>query len=283
MLFFREIAHNKNLYPVIFIIGICSNSGQATEIYRTENASGQVIYSDTATQASETVVIATETYQYKHKVASVIDGDTIILENGEHIRLLGINTPEIESYHRQAEAGGQEAKKWLAERLQDKQIYLEYDVEKRDKYNRSLAHIFLVDGEHLNTSLLETGLASLSLIPPNLRYAQQMTAAQQYAEAEGLGIWSMKEYQRQSITAISKKTKGWQRFQGEPKSVKRSRKYARLIFSDKVDVRIPLTNLYLFPELESYVGKRLEVRGWASRKKAHYSILIRHPTALLVQ
>ena len=151
------------------------------------------------------------------------------------------------------------------------------------RYKRQLAHIFLADGEHLNISLLETGLATLSLIPPNLRYAQKMINAQQYAETNGLGIWGMSAYQPLSITHISKKTKGWQRYQGKPKSIKKSQKYVRLIFSDKVDVRIPVNNLYLFPELESYLGKQVEVRGWASRQKGHYSILIRHPSVLLVQ
>ena len=65
------------------------------------------------------------------------------------------------------------------------------------------------------------------------------------------------------------------------KAVKKTKKYNRLIVSDKVDIRIPKANVGLFPKLDSYLGHALEVRGWASRKKGHYSILIRHPSAII--
>jgi len=263
-------------------IGYFWHASNATEIYRTEDSQGQILYSDVATSESDTIIVPTETYRYQYKVVSVIDGDTIILENDERVRLLGINTPEIENRYHQGEPGGEKAKKWLVTQIQGKQAYLEYDIEQRDKYKRLLAHVFLEDGEHLNIALLEAGLATLSLIPPNLRYAQQMINAQQQAESDDIGIWSMSEYQPRPITRMSKKSRGWNRYQGEPKSIKRSRKYVRLIFNDKVDVRIPIKNLYLFPKMESYLGKQIEVRGWASRQKAHYSILIRHPSVLIV-
>ncbi|RLA19423.1 MAG: nuclease, partial [Gammaproteobacteria bacterium] len=76
---------------------------------------------------------------------------------------------------------------------------------------------------------------------------------------------------------------GWGRFTGIARSLKKGRKFDRLIFSDSVDLRIPTKNLSLFPALKEYIGKQLEVRGWPSRQKDHYSILVRHPAALIVQ
>ncbi len=103
--------------------------------------------------------------------------------------MIGINTPEVESRYTRAEAGGDAAREWLRQKLHSAQVWLEYDVEQRDKYDRQLAHVFLEDGEHLNVSLLEQGLAMLTLIPPNLRYSQQLIAAQKRAERAERGIW----------------------------------------------------------------------------------------------
>jgi hypothetical protein len=56
----------------------------------------------------------------------------------------------------------------------------------------------------------------------------------------------------------------------------------RLSLAKNIDIRIPKANLDLFPELETYLGKPLEIRGWASRSKQHFSILIQHPSAIIV-
>lgn len=269
-----------------FVIGtiICGLMPQIAftrDIYRNEDSQGRITYSDIATTESKQIKLSPQTYRYLHKVTKVYDGDTIALENGQRVRLLGINTPEIESRHRRSEPGGIAAKKWLQRQLRNKKVYLEFDQEKYDRYKRLLAHVYLPNGQHLNTALVENGLAVLNLIPPNLRHAEIMLKAQQQAEQLGLGIWSISEYKPRPLTQISEKTNGWQRYTGIVKSIKRSRKYSRLIFNHKMDIRIANDSLTLFPELTTYLGKSLEIRGWISRKKDHYSIRIHHPSAIL--
>lgn len=254
------------------------------DIYRSQDENGNISFSDKASDNATIIAPEVRTYRYKHHVAKVYDGDTIVLKNGEKVRLLGINTPEIESRHRKNEAGGQEAKKWLQVKLAQGEVFLEYDQKKRDKYKRLLAHLFLPDGEHLNKSLLEQGLAVLSIIPPNLRNIDDLITAEKSANLMGLGIWSMAEYTPLLVSALSKdNSSGWHRFVGVPTKIKKSRKYTRLIFNNSVDIRIKNDNLALFPELDSYLGKQLEIRGWASRSKEHYSILIRHPSSIIKQ
>lgn len=93
----------------------------------------------------------------------------------------------------------------------------------------------------------------------------------------------MPEYQSRPITEIANHTKGWQRFTGTPVAIKKSRKFTRLLFNDKVDIRVANSNLKLFPELANYVGKPLEIRGWVARNKDNYTMLIQHPSALIVR
>ncbi len=275
------MSFSKQLYLTYLLILIFSTPVlSANEIFRSVDKQGRITYSDTPSSGAEPVKIISRPSRQLHQVTRVYDGDTIILEGKKHVRLLGINTPEIESRQRAEEPGGVTAKKWLQTQLQENKVYLEYDQVKQDKYKRLLAHVFLPDGKHLNLALLENGLAVISIIPPNGRYTDKLIQAQQHAEKLKLGIWSMPEYQPRPITQITNHTKGWQRFTGTPVSIKKSKKYTRLLFSDKVDIRVANTNLDLFPVLNTYVGKPLEIRGWVSRSKDHYTMLINHPSSL---
>lgn len=86
-------------------------------------------------------------------VSRVIDGDTLKLESGETIRLLGINTPEKgERYYA-------EAKTFLQSKVEGKEVRLERVSEDKDKYGRLLRHVFLGE-EHINKELVEEGFAN---------------------------------------------------------------------------------------------------------------------------
>lgn len=275
----------KKIFLIVLSVGcLLSPITLATQIYRVEDAQGRVTYSDQATVGAEPVDISVHSPNRQlHEVANVYDGDTVALKNGDRVRLLGINTPEIEGRFRQNEPGGVAAKEWLQKQLKNGKVYLEYDKEKYDHYQRLLAHLYLPDGKHLNIALVENGLAAISIIPPNLRHADALIHAQQQAEKQQLGIWSMPQYQPLPLNQIDKNNKGWQRFIGTPKSIKRNRTYTHLIFSDQASARIANNNLALFPALETYLGKSLEIRGWVSRTKQKYSMHIQHPSALIVQ
>jgi len=93
------------------------------------------------------------------------NGDTVVLEDGRKIRLLGINTPEVQHKDKMADAGGEDAKTWLINKLQHARIRLEFDLEKTDKYGRTLAHLFSEKKEHINLSLVKAGLAEISIYP----------------------------------------------------------------------------------------------------------------------
>lgn len=256
----------------------------ADTIYRAKDAQGSITYSDIPTSDAIPIDLPTVAPQRSfHQVAKVLDGDTVVLKGGKRVRLLGINAPEIKSRHRDGETGGIIAKEWLQEKIQGRKIYLEYDQQKQDHYKRLLAHLYLSNGEHLNLMLVEKGLAVVNLLPPNLRHADALVRAQQRAERQKLGIWSLPDYRMRPLTQISQKSRGWQRFLGIPKSLKRNKRYSQLIFNNKIEIRIDNNNLALFPALETYLHKPLEVRGWVSRRNDHYSILIHHPSALVLR
>ena len=53
------------------------------------------------------------------------------------------------------------------------QVWIEFDVQKRDRYSRLLGYVYLADGRMLNEVLLRRGLAELYMIPPNMRYSRR--------------------------------------------------------------------------------------------------------------
>ena len=115
------------------------------------------------------------------RVTRVVDGDTIVLADGRHIRYLGINTPEY------GEPFWKEAKDYNALKVRGKSVMLEFGEVKEDKYGRTLAYVF-VGGEMVNAQLLKAGWAHLLILEP-IRYHDSFQQAQEEARAKDLGIW----------------------------------------------------------------------------------------------
>lgn len=116
------------------------------------------------------------------KVERVIDGDTVILEDGKRVRYVGINTPErAQPYFAEAVA--------LNRRLTEgKHVRLEGDEVQEDGYHRLLAYVY-VDRDMVNARLIEEGLAHVFVIPPNLRYYDRFLELQRRARAARRGMW----------------------------------------------------------------------------------------------
>ncbi len=251
----------------------------ASEIYQWKDKFGKTHFSDIKKAQAKLVKINPGHGYYF--VKRVFDGDTVMLENGIKIRLLGINTPEVEHRNKSGQPGGEEAKRWLEQAVSGKKIRLQKDIEKKDKYGRTLAHVFTEDHRHINLELVEAGLATVNIHPPNLKFTQELLHAQEAAEKENLGIWQYPQYQPRTVASLeTQRLKGWQRIFGTVKRIRQSRKYAYLVFSKRFDARVALKNLSYFPDIKHYVGKNIEVRGWLSRRKKHLSMLIRHPAAI---
>ena len=274
---------NKNFSAtLLFSIVIVLLAFQAdAEIYQWRDDNGKVNFSDKPRQGSKPLKLRPNGFSY-NRVDKVYDGDTVLLDNGVKVRLLTINTPEIEHADRMAEPGGEQAKTWLAQQLKGVKVRLHKDVEKKDKYGRVLAHLFTEDKRHINLELVNEGYAFVNIHPPNLQYAEALLKAQQLAQQAQRGLWAYPRYRARDINQMNRENyKGWQRLVGRVKSLREARKFVYLELTENLDARIERKNLSLFPLLSQYIDKQVELRGWVSRRKDHYSILIRHPSAIL--
>jgi micrococcal nuclease len=133
----------------------------------------------------------------------VYDGDTVRTARGEKIRLIGLDTPEMNWEEGEAEFYAREAFEYTREKLLKRSVYLEYDKEHRDKYDRLLAYLFLEDGTFFNQELLKEAYAGLLLIPPNLKYQDLFKETVREARLDYRGIWKRWEILKTQLPEIS--------------------------------------------------------------------------------
>ena len=130
-------------------------------------------------------------------VVDVVDGDTIKVEiDGEEetVRLIGIDTPETVDPNTPDECYGAEASDHATRLLQDRTVWLETDVSDTDRYDRLLRSVWFQgksDGTYYlaNEVLVRRGYAVVSTYPPDVAYVDRLTAAQDLAVAESIGLW----------------------------------------------------------------------------------------------
>ena len=139
----------------------------------------------------------------KVHVERVIDGDTFETTGGEDIRFIGVDTPETKHPEKGVEYYGKEASKYTTNQLEGKTVYLEYDTEKRDKYQRILAYVFLPDGTFFNAKLLHDGYANLLTIPPNVKYVNLFKELVKEAREIERGLWAKQEEKKTDLPVIS--------------------------------------------------------------------------------
>ena len=126
----------------------------------------------------------------EYRVLEVLDGDTIIIDDGREtsVRYIGIDAPEIQHKGTAGDPLADKARRFNQELLQDNIVRLEYDEEKYDNYGRLLAYVYS-GGEFVNLELVENGLAKKFIFVPNDRYVQQIELAQEDAQDKRLGMW----------------------------------------------------------------------------------------------
>jgi micrococcal nuclease len=124
-------------------------------------------------------------------VTRVIDGDTVEVRlQGEviDIRLIGIDTPETVAPGEPVQCYGPQASTFTESQLEGERVTLEFDIERIDRYGRTLAYVW-VDGELFNETLVAQGFATVTTYPPNVKYVERFTEAQREARTADRGLW----------------------------------------------------------------------------------------------
>jgi micrococcal nuclease len=124
----------------------------------------------------------------EHSVAWVVDGDTLELENGDRVRLIGVDTPEFTDG--KPEPFAEEATQFLRDLTEKRRVRLQFDRERFDKYRRVLAFVW-VDDTLVNEEIVRLGYGkAMTQFGFSSRMKKRLRKAEAAAKSEGLRIWS---------------------------------------------------------------------------------------------
>jgi micrococcal nuclease len=135
----------------------------------------------------------------RERVKHVIDGDTLELADGSRVRLIGVDTPETK-FSRRSDGKDQplarDALEFAEQAVEGREVRLEFDFEREDKYGRLLAYVWYTDGAGgeallLNEQLIRAGLASALLrFPYSETMKRRFRAAESDAKRSKRGLWA---------------------------------------------------------------------------------------------
>ncbi len=134
-------------------------------------------------------------YQTTAKVARVIDGDTFVTVDSTHIRLLGVDTPELSSTDSINHKYAYSAKHLLDSLINKRTIKLTFESNTRDFFGRTLAYVWLTDKQgndslFIQAEILKRGYARIRYYPKGKRYYEIFYNLRRTAMKNNLGIWS---------------------------------------------------------------------------------------------
>lgn len=189
----KKTKANKLIFALVGVL-VALGASLANESLKKIQTSGDGVYS----------VAFGKSYNYADVlVERAVDGDTLQLESGEKVRLIGIDTPEMHEsakLYRDSQRTkqdisaiqklGQRSYEFTKQLVEGKRVSLEFDVERYDKYKRLLAYVYLKDGgTFVNAEIVKAGYASLMTYPPNIKYADLFKELYRAARENKRGLW----------------------------------------------------------------------------------------------
>jgi len=225
-------------------------------------------------------------------VTHVIDGDTVEIEGGERVRLLGIDAPEDKRIRKNRDGSKRlvpaqpfflEAKNLLRELVAKKRVEMRVGAESVGYYGRTLAHLFLPGGADVQVELLRRGYAMVTAYPPNIAHLREYAAVESEACRAGRGLWGAPHFALQTLADGAPIRSGMGRALGVVTKVERRNNDVRLSIDDRLTLLIyrgAWRKYWPGERAEAWLGRRLIARGRIKAAGRHHILRIRHPFML---
>ena len=217
-------------------------------------------------------------------VAGVIDSETLQLDDGSRVRLIGALGPHAADTGERVDAWPPqtEAQRVLASLAHGRTVTLAYAGRQRDRHGRYLAHVFIAGGQAgpiwLQGAMLEAGQARAYGIPDNFACFDALLAAEDRARRQRIGIWTNAAYGVRSARRsydLMRLAGTFQIVEGDVVKAARS-KSGRLYLNFGGDWRSDFSIVVASPlsrsepawvaSLLDLTGRRVRVRGWIIRR-----------------
>ena len=216
-----------------------------------------------------------------HKVTHIYDGDTVKINDGRKIRLIGINTPELYPVE---EPMALEAKNELLQLLKSYafNIHLQLGTKKQDRYGRYLAHIFLEDGTNVSAWLLRHGHGYWITVGKNDKYIGCYQKSELSARYKRRGVWQNLSMVFKPANQLNTKSKGFYLIQGQLVRVFETDIAIWLELKSGLRLRLDKRNYGNFSS-KNYVksiGETIMTRGWVYTSRGKVMMNISHPSLI---
>ena len=195
-------------------------------------------------------------------VRQVVDGDTLRLNDGRSVRLIGVNAPEIGRKGRTSEPFAEAARQRLQAlvKASSGEVGLVPGVESKDKYGRTLAHIYGRSGDNFEAQLLSDGLGYRVAVAPNVSLSDCQQQAERTARQQRLGLWR----QTPVISPAQVQQSGFALIGGKVGKIERNRGGFWIEVDDSLVLQVPARLQRNFSDsfFKGLKGQRVEARGW---------------------
>ncbi|QFU24660.1 thermonuclease family protein [Shewanella eurypsychrophilus] len=236
--------------------------------------------------ASESQCVTTS-FDEQVELDYVNDGDTITLKDGRLVRLIGIDSPEMDfQYPALSEPYAKEARHFLQQHLQLGQLLnLSFDRKKLDPYGRTLAYVYTLDGEHLQETLLRKGYAK-TRVYQNDYFWECLNEVELNARDKNLGLWSHPDYQAKTVDKLNRDDLNrWGEIKGVVTGFERKSQHLWLILDNKFYIGIPRQDSSKFINILNL--KLLETpiiaRGTLYYSYKKWQLISSHPSQISLQ
>ncbi len=161
------------------------------------------------------------------RVVRVIDGDALVLDTGQSVRLVSIEAPAGPFRERPGEPGYDIAKRMLEDMALGREVELRYAGITRDRYDRALAHAVTTDtlGPRLwlNAEMVRRGGARVRIYPDTAMAAAPLLALEQAARDEAAGLWASPDWAIHQARALPDRFSRFQIIEGTADGMQASR------------------------------------------------------------
>lgn len=219
-------------------------------------------------------------------VTRVVDGETLVLDDGKVVRLIGALAPRARDAN--AAAGGwppeADAIKALSDLVLAKRVKLAFAGRSSDRYGRQLAQVFLHDRgreDWVQGALLAGGNARAYGLPGSFACARELLAHEAEARRNRLGLWGNGIYRTLPADHPGEVLKERGKFElvsGTIASVGRTKGGVYLNFSADwradftahIDKKVLAADPEFDRSLDAFANKTVVIRGWIERRNGPF-------------
>jgi endonuclease YncB( thermonuclease family) len=217
-------------------------------------------------------VLAQLTVGERATVVDIVDGDTVRLDDGWQVRLVGIQAPKLPLGRKNFKIWplADEAKSVLETLLLNREVELAYGGQRVDRHGRRLAHLFLADGTWIQGELLLAGMARVYSFPDNRAVVAEMLVAEGRARHARAGIWDNRWYAVRAADDLARDIGSFQLVEGRVVDAADVRGTVYLNFGadwrSDFTIKVAKRSRKRFDaagfDLQALEGRIVRVRGW---------------------